>query len=329
MKQKITTLLFLIVSLGKVFSQVEDSIPPILNWITVTPASVHNNDTITIQMNVTDDVSGVSHVGAYLGSPDNSLYQNLNGGFKNIGNNTYETKVKISNWAISGQWFISSIYLVDKAGNNKSPNDKKYFTVNSTSPDANAPTLNWITITPTTVHNNDTITVQMNVTDDVSGVSHVGAYLGSPDNSLYQNLNGGFKNIGNNTYETKVKINNWAISGQWFISSLYMVDKAGNNYSPNDKKYFTVINIGTLINDNIEKNNFKIYPNPTNDFLYINNEDDKSSFNKICIYDYQGKLVSEKIDTNNKIDLINLNKGIYIVKIETTKGIYTTKIIKE
>jgi len=222
------------------FSQQEDGTPPVLNWITVTPETVANGETITVQINVTDDLSGISHVGAYLGNPNDALYENLNGYFSYIGDDTYEATVTINEWAISGEWFISSLYLVDNAGNSNEPDTAEYFTVNSTTPDADAPTINSITITPDTVNNGDEITIQINVTDEVSGVAHVGAYLGNPNNALYENLNGVFTYIGDNIYEVTVSINDWAISGEWFVSSLYVVDNAGNSIEPDTIEYFTV-----------------------------------------------------------------------------------------
>lgn len=62
--------------------------------------------------------------------------------------------------------------------------------------------------------------------------------------------------------------------------------------------------------DSIKK--IKLYPNPASDFIYFSNLDDTS---QIEIYDVNGKLVFEKnILFDNKINIVNLNSGIYIIK---------------
>ena len=71
----------------------------------------------------------------------------------------------------------------------------------------------------------------------------------------------------------------------------------------------------------------KIFPNPLQSELNI----ESIGFTDIEIYDDIGKLVFEKkfIDAiyRTKIQLPNLCKGLYVVKIKTLKSYYTKKII--
>ena len=70
----------------------------------------------------------------------------------------------------------------------------------------------------------------------------------------------------------------------------------------------------TGIND-IKNSNIKIYPNPTNDIINIEGLN-KNENNTIQIFDVQGKLVITKtINEKGTIDLSELNKGIYVIKI--------------
>ena len=70
----------------------------------------------------------------------------------------------------------------------------------------------------------------------------------------------------------------------------------------------------TGIND-IKNSNIKIYPNPTNDIINIEGLN-KNENNTIQIFDVQGKLVITKIITEKgTIDLSELNKGVYVIKI--------------
>lgn len=78
---------------------------------------------------------------------------------------------------------------------------------------------------------------------------------------------------------------------------------------------------GMAVND-LNLNSSVIYPNPTTGKLNLKlnqNETVKS----IQVFDQKGSLV------NNQLDLSQNPKGIYTVKIETSKGIYSEKIIRK
>ena len=66
---------------------------------------------------------------------------------------------------------------------------------------------------------------------------------------------------------------------------------------------------------NINNSNIKIYPNPTDNIINIEGLN-KNENNTIQIFDVQGKLVITKtITENGTIDLSELNKGVYVIKI--------------
>jgi hypothetical protein len=66
---------------------------------------------------------------------------------------------------------------------------------------------------------------------------------------------------------------------------------------------------------NINNSNIKIYPNPTNNIINIEGLN-KNENNTIHIFDVQGKLVITKtITEKGTIDLSELNKGVYVIKI--------------
>jgi hypothetical protein len=74
------------------------------------------------------------------------------------------------------------------------------------------------------------------------------------------------------------------------------------------------LNVVTSIND-IKNSNIKIYPNPTNNIINIEGLT-KNENNTIQIFDVQGKLVITKtINEKGTIDLSELNKGVYVIKI--------------
>lgn len=82
---------------------------------------------------------------------------------------------------------------------------------------------------------------------------------------------------------------------------------------------------------NSEKIDFRIFPNPT--LQYINIVSSESNFDNITIYDMNGKVVYENNETNKepsqlKIDVSDLSEGLYFVKASSTRGIMVNKFIK-
>jgi uncharacterized delta-60 repeat protein len=73
-------------------------------------------------------------------------------------------------------------------------------------------------------------------------------------------------------------------------------------------------------------NAFVIYPNPVQDVLHLQ-ANNFTTIKGVKIYNLQGKVVLE--DTNDTINVSNLSKGLYIVKIITEEGEVTKKFIKE
>jgi surface protein len=67
--------------------------------------------------------------------------------------------------------------------------------------------------------------------------------------------------------------------------------------------------------EELESSKVKLYPNPTNNIINIEGLN-KNENNTIQIFDVQGKLVITKtINEKGTIDLSELNKGVYVIKI--------------
>ena len=94
-------------------------------------------------------------------------------------------------------------------------------------------------------------------------------------------------------------------SGNQTLNMELVENTAARNYQ---------LNVVTGIND-IKNSNIKIYPNPTNNIINIEGLN-KNENNTIQIFDVQGKLVITKtITEKGAIDLSELNKGVYVIKI--------------
>ncbi|PQA91939.1 hypothetical protein B0A69_16080 [Chryseobacterium shigense] len=75
----------------------------------------------------------------------------------------------------------------------------------------------------------------------------------------------------------------------------------------------------------LDKKKFAIYPNPASDFITISSPDKIKS---IGMYDSAGKKVQIKLE-NNKVDIVQLPAGVYLVNIKTENRNYSEKFIKK
>jgi len=93
-----------------------------------------------------------------------------------------------------------------------------------------------------------------------------------------------------------------------------------------DNKIYWYENQGNLSVDQNQLANFSIYPNPTSGKLNIDSE---TTVTNINISNQLGQQVKAKINTNT-IDLSNLKKGLYFVKIKDINGrIGVKKVVKK
>lgn len=91
-------------------------------------------------------------------------------------------------------------------------------------------------------------------------------------------------------------------------------------------QYVTTIS-NTLGQQEIEPNSekIKIYPNPVNEYLTINSQE---AIKKIEFYDAMGRIVQSIISPKEQINVAQLKKGVYSIKVYFTDNIYTSKLIK-
>ena len=75
-------------------------------------------------------------------------------------------------------------------------------------------------------------------------------------------------------------------------------------------------------------NKISIYPNPTNEILFIENSSN-SIIKKITLTDITGKLVLEEAILFSKINMQSFQNGIYILSVTSENKIYKYKIVKQ
>ena len=74
----------------------------------------------------------------------------------------------------------------------------------------------------------------------------------------------------------------------------------------------------------LQKTQMKIYPNPARDVLTISSD---KPIKSVEIYDVLGRLI--KTETKNNINVSQLSKGNYLVKVKTGDQELIEKFIKE
>lgn len=80
------------------------------------------------------------------------------------------------------------------------------------------------------------------------------------------------------------------------------------------------------INDCVENQKVHIWPNPCNDWIYINSDEYIESAK---IYDMMGHLILDNISCKDKVCIKNLPQGIYLLFVETNYSKSQIKIIKQ
>ena len=110
------------------------------------------------------------------------------------------------------------------------------------------------------------------------------------------------------------------------LAAAHQFKVTGNGTIYFDNLYFwksTATNIGNVVNAE-----FSIYPNPVNDILNVNAS---KTIESIQVYNLSGSCVhSVLLNANNTtIDISQLSKGVYILKVAIDGKTGTTKLIKK
>ena len=125
-------------------------------------------------------------------------------------------------------------------------------------------------------------------------------------------------------------INSGAISADNFthsVGEIYVIPTDPDQANSGTMGIFYQTTLQVLGISELEKDNVKIYPNPTADFVYVK-LNSKSKVEGAEIYDLSGKLVLKTKLESDKIDLRNLTQGVYMIVFKNS-DIKPIKIIKK
>ncbi|MFB3164824.1 Ig-like domain-containing protein [Neobacillus sp. 179-J 1A1 HS] len=203
----------------------DDFFGPVLESATVSPTTVTVGETITITAKVSDDVSGVAVVNAYLNLPSASGYKMIP---LELDTRTGEWKgtYTITDLDLEGTWIVN-FDLFDNAGNYSFGDDMDdtIQVVNPSGGDSEFPTLESATLSSPAVGVNEEFTITAKVNDN-NGVESVYAAVYTADSTGYYYLPLTY-NEASGEWVVSHTFNEGDQSAPWFID-IEMFDKAGN-----------------------------------------------------------------------------------------------------
>ena len=113
------------------------------------------------------------------------------------------------------------------------------------------------------------------------------------------------------------------------LSVIYAKGSSTNYAYHGGNRGFTTLSVTLGISEN-KLLSFEMYPNPVSDVLNIQlpTGTDKA---EVGVYDYTGRLVSSKTISSNDstLDVQNISKGIYIIRVTTNSKIGVQRFIKK
>lgn len=156
--------------------------------------------------------------------------------------------------------------------------------------------------------------------EDVSEVS--GYKLEYSKDSTFQSSVFTIKTIGSDTIISGLNLNTKYF---WRVRTL------GGDYKSIFNNYwsFTTKEEINVTIDNPIDIDYKIYPNPVQSKIYVNNSNDLTKIEYYFLFNSSGLIVKQGKLISNSIDVSDLNKGLYMLNLKTKNNSITEKIIIE
>lgn len=173
----------------------------------------------------------------------------------------------------------------------------------------------------------NTFNVASQVISDVANNFHVYSVNWSPNQITFL-----VDGVGFYTYNPSVKNDStWPFYlDQYLLLNIAMGGIAGTidpsfTQSPMVIDYVRVFQNTSLSSFEPDEASFLVFPNPANHYLNIQS---KLTIDNVEIYSIVGRLVKKyKLISNNKIDISELNSGIYIINIHSNSKKITKKVL--
>jgi hypothetical protein len=227
----------------------EDSEPPVFEYVTVDKVNVVPGDTVNISIGAHDDISGIANFADMVGNTE-LIYLTPSGMYKNVSinvtSNPLQGTIKINQYSDIGTWKLLEIFLVDKAGNrivvgNTSLNNSwgdimmdlsaADFTVSGTTPDIKAPIFTKVSVDKADAVAGDTVNITVEALDDLSGIidrslNDDGSWVNFlTPSGLHRDVE---LKLVDGKLVGKIDIGKYSESGLWMINFIQITDNAGN-----------------------------------------------------------------------------------------------------
>ncbi len=114
----------------------------------------------------------------------------------------------------------------------------------------------------------------------------------------------------------------------WVQLSVFCPFKSSGEYfTVTEAIYFLNGSVSTAGLEDVGKDLFEVYPNPTNDRVYINFS---GSDAELIVYDVQGKMVmKDQIQNHGTVSLQNFERGVYLFNLKNSQGHHVQRIVKQ
>jgi len=209
-----------------------DSQPPRLLSIEFIPPQVHDGEEATVIVTATDDLSGIRGVSGTMSSPTGKALQ----GFatqREGDTNRYIGRIAIAKDAEEGMWRVSFVNMSDNASNAVTlsfaqggvPQNAVLRVISSNS-DSTPPTLKNIWIERGAMRSGEKAVVNVEATDDKSGVNLVSAVFQSP--SKVARIGAGCLRSEGDVWRCELAIPTCVDCGDWQMEQVTLQDKANN-----------------------------------------------------------------------------------------------------
>lgn len=216
--------------------------PPTVNSVWFSHGSATPNTTVTVFISASDDVSGLSdwaYGELHFFNSTHGIYEKwLNFVFV-TDSGYYEATFTVGQYWLSGFYYIPYVQLYDRADNydvyyNSSDYNSGVFEAYDTTPDNTTPVFNSMSFSQKNATTNNYLTLNVNASDDLAGISYGDAELYLEDGS-YVTWFSLFYDDSTGTLVGDVYIDNWVpIGSTLYVRYLSIYDNAGNSIFKED-----------------------------------------------------------------------------------------------
>lgn len=117
-----------------------------------------------------------------------------------------------------------------------------------------------------------------------------------------------------------------------YLKVVYAENSAGRMFAIHALDHRVYISDSSALNTGLAENRSNellLYPNPSSKYVQIDGIPESESLQAITLHDLSGKLIQKESKLENSQFIFDINKeldGLYILKIQTDKAVYTKKI---